>query len=65
MNISKAISEKISGIDWRRVTEEMNKKGYAIVLQFLPVQYCEELIGEYGNSDLYRKTITMASFRIR
>lgn len=37
----------------------MNEKGYALVLQFLPNQYCEELIGEYDNSDLYRKTITM------
>lgn len=37
----------------------MSEKGYALVLQFLPNQYCEELIGEYDNSDLYRKTITM------
>ncbi len=59
MNISNVISEKISGIDWQRLTEEMNEKGYALVLQFLPNQYCEELIGEYDNSDLYRKTITM------
>ena len=59
MNISNVISEKISGIDWQRVTEEMNEKGYVLVLQFLPNQYCEELIGEYDNSDLYRKTITM------
>lgn len=53
------ISEKISGIDWQRVTKEMNGKGYALVLQFLPNRYCEELVGEYDNSDLYRKTITM------
>ena len=59
MNSSKVISEKISGIDWQRVTEEVNEKGYALVLQFLPNQYCEELIGEYDNSDLYRKTIMM------
>jgi hypothetical protein len=59
LNSSKVISEKISGIDWQRVTEEVNEKGYALVLQFLPNQYCEELIGEYDNSDLYRKTITM------
>ena len=63
MNISNVISEKISGIDWQRVTEEMNEKGYALVLQFLPNQYCEELIGEYDNSDLYRKTITMERHR--
>lgn len=59
MNSSKVISDKISGIDWQRVTEEVNEKGYALVLQFLPNQYCEQLIGEYDNSDLYRKTITM------
>ena len=59
MNSSKVISEKISGIDWQRVTEEVNEKGYALVLQFLPNQYCEQLIDEYDNSDLYRKTITM------
>ncbi|HMH10093.1 MAG TPA: 2OG-Fe(II) oxygenase [Candidatus Nitrosopolaris rasttigaisensis] len=41
----------------------MNEKGYALVLQFLPNQYCEELIGEYDNSDLYRKTITMERHR--
>ncbi|MGC1929321.1 MAG: hypothetical protein WA667_10135 [Candidatus Nitrosopolaris sp.] len=59
LDINKAISEKISGVDWQRITEEMNEKGYAMVLQFLPAQYCEELICEYDNSDLYRKTITM------
>jgi hypothetical protein len=59
LNSSKVISEKISSIDWQRVTEEVNEKGYALVFQFLPNQYCEELIGEYDNSDLYRKTITM------
>jgi uncharacterized protein len=62
LNSSKVISEKISGIDWQRVTEEMNEKGYALILQFLPNQYCEELIGEYDNSDLYRKTITMERY---
>jgi uncharacterized protein len=59
LNISKVISEKISCIDWQSITEEMSEKGYALVLQFLPNQYCEELISKYDNSDLYRKTITM------
>ena len=59
MNI-KDISEKISCINWQKVTEEMNEKRYALVLRLLPGQYCEELISKYDNSDLYRKTITMA-----
>ncbi len=57
--IMKSIYEKIADIDWQRVTEEINEKGYAIVSQFLPAQSCEELIGKYGDSNLYRKTITM------
>jgi uncharacterized protein len=59
LNISRVISEKISEIEWQRITEEINEKGFVLVLQFLPAQYCEELICEYNNSDLYRKTITM------
>jgi uncharacterized protein len=54
------IQEKIADIDWQQtVTEEMNEKGYSLVSRFLPVQSCDELIGKYDNSDLYRKTITM------
>jgi len=63
LSVSKGISEKISGIDWERVTKDMNKKGYALVSRFLPVQYCEELIGNYDNCDLYRKTIVMERHR--
>lgn len=55
----KSIHEKIADIDWQRATEEINEKGYTIVSQFLPAQSCEELIGKYGDSNLYRKTITM------
>jgi uncharacterized protein len=39
-------------------TEEMNEKGYALVLRLLPGQYCEDLISKYDNPDLYRKTVT-------
>ena len=53
------MQEKISHTDWQIVTEEMNEKGYALISQFLPVEYCKELIEKYDNSDLYRKTIIM------
>jgi uncharacterized protein len=59
LNNTKDISEKISCINWQRVTEEMNEKGYASVLRLLPGQYCEDLISKYDNPDLYRKTVTM------
>ena len=37
----------------------MNAKGYSLVPRFLNDQYCKERIDEYGNEDIYRKTITM------
>ena len=41
----------------------MHDKGYALVPGFLQSQYCKELISEYTNTDLYRKTITMERHR--
>ena len=55
----KSIHQKIEDIGWQRVAEEINEKGYAIVPQFLPAQSCNDLIGKYDDSNLYRKTITM------
>lgn len=48
-------------INWHSVSGEINTRGYSLVPQFLHDQYCKELIGEYDNEDLYRKTITMES----
>jgi hypothetical protein len=51
--------KKIGDVDWQVVTGQMNEKGYALVSRFLPSQPCDELISNYNNSDLYRKTIIM------
>jgi uncharacterized protein len=61
--VSNVVSERISGIDWDKVTKDLNEKGYALASRFLPDQYCEELIGNYDNCDLYRKTIVMERHR--
>ena len=55
--------QRIADIDWQAVTEILDEKGYSGVPQLLPIQNCNELIQEYGNSDLYRKTITMEKYR--
>jgi hypothetical protein len=51
--------EKIASTNWQGVAGEINDNGYAIVSQFLPPQFCNELIEKYGDPNLYRKTITM------
>jgi hypothetical protein len=59
----RTIQEKIAVIDWQIVTSEMNEKGFALVPQLLSNKYCEELIGDYDDPALYRKTITMERYR--
>jgi uncharacterized protein len=59
LNHIDVVHEKISEIDWQLVSKEMNAKGYSLVPQFLNCRYCKELIDEYGNDDIYRKTVTM------
>ena len=57
------IKEKLSGIDWQILTEGLNQKGYAIVPNLLPDDDCKDLISNYGQSKLYRKTIVMERYR--
>ena len=59
----RTIQEKIVAIDWQIVTSEMNEKGFALVPQLLSNKYCEELIADYDDPALYRKTITMERYR--
>lgn len=55
--------ERVADVDWQMITEQMDEKGYALVSRFLPSQSCDDLIRNYNNSDLYRKTITMERHR--
>jgi hypothetical protein len=57
------LEERITDVDWQTVTGQMNEKGYVLVSRFLPSQPCDDLIRNYNNSDLYRKTITMERHR--
>jgi len=54
---------KIAHLDWTTINESMNQQGFAIIPSFLPSQNCEELIQNYDNSSLYRKTVNMARYR--
>ena len=53
------IKEKIAAIDWQIVTSETNEKGFALVPQLLSNNYCDELIRDYDDPALYRKTLPL------
>ncbi|MBU3025199.1 2OG-Fe(II) oxygenase [Zobellia galactanivorans] len=59
----KNFKTKLATIDWQAVSESMNGKGYAIVPKILPDEQCNELINEYSNEKLYRKTVIMERYR--
>ncbi|AFD08570.1 2OG-Fe(II) oxygenase [Solitalea canadensis] len=59
----KNIKERLSHIDWHNVMEQMNEKGFAQLPRVLTADECEELIGNYSNEVMYRKTITMERYR--
>jgi len=59
----KDTEEKLSSVDWERVTEEMNAKGYAIIPDVISNEQCEQLVNNYSSTAQYRKTITMEGYR--
>ena len=57
------INQKISNIDWQKITAQMHDKGYAIAPQILSDADCNLLINNYADQKFYRKTITMERYR--
>jgi hypothetical protein len=57
------LKSKLATIDWQSISESLNEKGYAIISKILSEEQCTELIQEYDNENLYRKTVVMERYR--
>ena len=57
------MKEKIASINWQIIAEEMHQKGFALIPNFFSGEQCSELIKDYTNSGLYRKTVVMERYR--
>lgn len=57
------IQLKISSTNWETVSMQMHEKGFAIVPNILSASECENLIKNYDDAGLYRKTVTMERYR--
>ena len=62
-NIIMDIKQRINQLNWDKITEDMNERGYSSTPEVLTVPECEELILQYNNDALYRKTINMERYR--
>jgi hypothetical protein len=47
-------------LDWRRVGEELDAQGAAVLGGVLSRDQCAELAGSYGNDELFRSRVVMA-----
>lgn len=57
------VSEKINSINWQAVTDEMHTKGYAVLPDFLSVEECKALQGQFYTPQGYRKIVIMERYR--
>jgi hypothetical protein len=55
--------ESLENINWNSVTEDMNAQGYSLLKNMINANTCNELINQYNNPDLYRKTVIMERYR--
>jgi uncharacterized protein len=50
----------VESLDWRRVANELNESGNALLKSILTPQDCEALTSLYGNDELFRSRVVMA-----
>src|SRR5271165_5609733 len=57
------IQNRIDQLDWSGIADNMDECGFACAPKVLADTECNELILEYNNEPLYRKTINMERYR--
>lgn len=57
------VTQKTHALNWQIITEDLHEKGYAIISGFLSSKDCLNLIGQFDNSQSYRKTVVMERYR--
>jgi hypothetical protein len=57
------MKQRIEQLNWPHITGQMNDNGYTLVNNVLTAAECDDLIRQYNNKDLYRKTIVMERYR--
>jgi len=57
------VQQRIDRLHWTGLTTDMNELGFASSPKVLTNKECDELIRQYNNEALYRKTINMERYR--
>ncbi len=57
------MKQRIEQLDWDKISSGMNDTGYAHIKNVIDATECDELIANYQDNTLYRKTIIMERYR--
>jgi hypothetical protein len=57
------VPQKIDRLDWKRIEDSLNERGYATTPAILPARQCAELIGLYPDRGRFRKKVEMGRLR--
>lgn len=55
-----AIEERIAALDWRRITNELDANGHAVIGALLLPDECETLAASYADDERFRSRVVMA-----
>ena len=56
----KSITDRIAAIDWKRVEQDLDEQGSAIIDRLLSPSECQAIAGLYERNDMFRSRIVMA-----
>jgi hypothetical protein len=57
------VAERVQSLDWPRIAESLDERGYAKTPPLLGPEECEDLVGLYRYEDLFRSRNDMARYR--
>lgn len=61
--ISIEVNQKIESLNYSKIADEMHEKGFSIIPKLLTSEQCVDLINDYANPTMYRKTVIMERYR--
>jgi len=56
----KSITDRIAAIDWKRVEQDLDEQGSAIIDRLLSPSECQAIAGLYERNDMFRSRVVMA-----
>ena len=55
-----AAADRIDAVDWKRIADDLNEQGSALLEKLLTPQECRSLASLYGNDEHFRSRVVMA-----